>query len=204
MEELKQEQFQMSESLRLKKIINETINGFLLKESNTHQEYYRAVTEFKGNNVIFQPKGFYEAFDDEGNLEFHTDDVYLKSNIPEISASKTVGGALLGVWSMLNHHGELKDGTKLYVYSIKEKPHKDLSHLKMDDFEWLKEVRYKEPVEAEYVGYFIFDGWFNDLAENFYERLTGDPWEEYGEEQIKKYNDFEKYILTINKKNLKK
>ena len=182
----------------IKKIIKEYIN-----EYSSHQEYYRAVTEFKTNSVIFKPKGYYESFDDDGNPEFLVDDIYLTSNIPEVSASKTVGGALLGVWSMLHHHGNLNKNNKIYIYSIKQKPDKDLSHIRSGDFEWLKEVRYKKPVEGQYVGYFIFDKNFNDSAENFYERFTSDPWDEYTEEQVEWYDEFEKYILTVSKNDLK-
>lgn len=183
---------------KIKNIIKEEIN-----EYSSHQEYYRAVTEFKTNSVIFQPKGYYESFDDDGNPEFLIDDIFIRSKIPEISASKTVGGALLGVWSMLNHHTKIKNNTKIYVYSIKEKPDKDLSHVGIDDFEYIKEVRYKKPVEGEYVGYYIFDERFNKLAENFYERFNMDPWEDYTDEQIKWYNEFERYILTVSKNDLK-
>lgn len=169
----------------------------------SENQYYRATIEFNGNDVIFEPTGYYEAFDDEGNPQFHTGDVIAKSNIPEISASKTIGGALLGVWSMLRHHGSLNKDLKIYIYSINEKPNKDLVHVGLDDFEWIKEVRYKKAVNGHYIGYFIFDDDFNKNAENFYNRITSEPWDEFTEEEIEMWEDFERFLLTANKSNLK-
>jgi hypothetical protein len=185
----------------LKKFIKATIREFL-NESQSSQAYYRAVTEFSGENVVFEPKGYYEAFDDDGNPVFHTGDVLARSKTPEISASKSIGGALLGVWSMLNHYGSLKNN-KIYLYSIHEKPDKDLSNVGMDDFEYIKEVRYKNPVRGSYIGYFVLDNEFNKSANNFYERFTGEPWDEYTEEQLEMWEDFERLLLTINKRDLK-
>ena len=182
--------------------VYETIRRILREE--TTKNYYRAITEFKGDNIIFEPEGYYESFDDDGNPEFHTDDIIARSTTPEISASKTIGGALLGVWSMLNHYGSLTGNNKIYIYSINEKPNKDLSHVRVDDFEYIQEVRYKKPVEGNYIGYFIFDNNFNKNAENFYERFTGEPWDEYTEEQVEMLEDFHRLISTLNKNDLKK
>ena len=71
----------------LKKFIKATIREFL-NENQSSQTYYRAVTEFSGENVVFEPKGYYEAFDDDGNAVFLAGDVLAKSKTPEISASK--------------------------------------------------------------------------------------------------------------------
>lgn len=187
--------------MKLINIVNETIREYLI-EQHLNQNYFRAVTEFIGDKVIFKPMGYYEAFDDEGNPEFHTGDVFASSEIPELSASKTIGGALLGVWSMLNHHDSLNEN-KIYVYSINQKPDKDLSHIRADDFEYIKEVRYKNPVKGNYIGYFIFNNEFHEKAKNFYERFTRDPWEEFTEEQIKMWEDFERYISNVSEKDLK-
>lgn len=174
-----------------------------MNEQHSNEKYYRAVIEFQGDSVIFEPKGYYESFDDEVNPEFLTGDVFAKSKTPEISASKTIGGALLGVWSMLNHYGSLNNNNKIYLYSINEKPNKDLSHIRMDDFEYIKEVRYKNPIKGNYIGYFVFDSNFNKNASNFYERFTGDPWDEYTEEQMEMWEDFERFISVVNEKDLK-
>ena len=188
--------------MKLKKIAEDILSEYL-NEQNSNQKYYRAVTEFKGDSVIFEPKGYYESFDDDGNPEFHTGDVIARSTTPEISASKTIGGALLGVWSMLNHHGSLSNNNKIYLYSINEKPNKDLSHVRYDDFEYIKEVRYKKPVKGNYIGYFVFDREFNKNSNNFYERFTGEPWDEYTEEQVEMWEDFERFLLTVGEKDLK-
>lgn len=172
-----------------------------LVEQYSNQKYYRAVTEFNGNDVIFEPKGYYEAFDDNGGPVFHTGDALAKSTTPEISASKSIGGALLGVWSMLNHHGVLKNN-KIYLYVINQTPDKDLSHVRMDDFEYIKEVRYKTPAKGFYIGYFVFDDAFNNNARNFYERFTGDPWDEFTEEQMEMWDNFERFLLTVNERDL--
>ena len=186
----------------LRQFIKTTIRDFL-NEEHSNQKYYRAVTEFKGGDVIFEPRGYYESFDDEGNPQFHVGDVIARSKTPEISASKTIGGALLGVWSMLNHHSSLNNNNKIYLYLINEKPNKDLSHVRMDDFEYIKEVRYNNPVKGNYIGYFVFDNEFNKNANNFYERLNDEPWVEYTEEQVEMWEDFERFISVISEKDLK-
>lgn len=71
-----------------------------LNESVNNQSYYRIITNFEGDSVIFEPKGYYEATDDEGNPIMHTGDVWSRSTTPEITASKIIGGAILGLWSM--------------------------------------------------------------------------------------------------------
>ena len=127
-----------------------------------------------------------------------TGDVMGRSNIPEVAASKNIGGALLGVWSMLMHYGGDKNGVKIYIYSIDETPDKDLSHIRYGDFEYLKEVRYKKAVKGNYIGYFIIDKKFNEYAENFYNRINGDPWDEFTDEEIDMYDEFEKFLEDIN------
>lgn len=80
----------------------------VLKEKSTNQKYYRVIPSYEGNVVVFEPKGYYEAFDDDCNPIFHTDDIMLKSDKPEIAASKTIGGAILGAWSMFRTKGTPK------------------------------------------------------------------------------------------------
>ena len=183
----------------LRKVINEIILEFFNEKNNTH--FYRAIPEFIGKSVTFEPKGYYEATDDEGNPITVAGDVWAKSNIPELAASKTVGGAILGLWSMGNHHG-LKIN-KCFIYQINEKPQKDLSHLRRDDFEYIKEVRYLKPVKGKYVGNFIYNQQFNNNAVNFYNRLTDNPWDEYTDIDVERWEDFENLILTLNKSDLK-
>lgn len=163
--------------------------------------YYRAVREYKGEKVIFEPKGYYEATDEQGNIVYHTGDVIAKSNVPEIAASKTVGGAVLGLWSMLKHHSGV-EGEKAHVYQISDEPNKDLSGWSSEDFPWLKEVRYSKPVEGIYVGRFGYDDEFNRDAENFYNRLNSEPWDDGDTYDEELFNDFENQILTMGKTNL--
>jgi len=173
----------------------------LLKEASS-QSFYRAVTTKDSDTVLFEPKGYYEAIDDNGNPITTRGDVLSRSNVPEVAASKTVGGAVLGAWSMLRHHGKLSSNTKIYIYKINQTPDKDLSHIHRDDFEWLQEVRYKTAVEGSYVGLFVYNKVFNDDAENFYNRLVDDdPWSEI-EIDIDKWEDFEHMILTMKESDL--
>lgn len=171
-----------------------------VNENTNKQSYYRIITNFEGSSIVFEPKGYYEATDDEGNPIMHTGDVWSRSNTPEISASKTVGGAVLGLWSMGYSQGfNIEAG---YIYEINEKPQKDLSNLRIDDFEWLKEVRYVKPVKGIYVGKFIYTEQFDMSAINFYNRLTQDPNDEDDEIDVEDWDAFEKYILTIDKNEL--
>lgn len=165
---------------------------------------FRAVNEYLGNTVVFEPKGYYERFDDDGNPEFHSGDVFARSDTPELAASKIVGGAILGLWSMFNNNGLIKDNAKIFIYEIKEKPQKDLSRVRIDDFEYLKEVRYNKPVIGHYVGYFVFDKKFNEAAEIFYRRFDLDPWEEFSDEESEIWDYFVNFIKTVKKNNLKK
>jgi len=169
-----------------------------MKGSN--KSYYRALSKFKGNNVVFKPKGYHEATDEDGNPIMHTGDVWARSEKPEIAASKIIGGAILGLWSMGNNVGKLIDNA--YVYEIKESPQKDLSHIRRDDFEWLKEVRYTKPVKGKFVGKFSYSEQFDKSAMNFYDRLNEDPWDD-SDVDIEDWDKFEKFILSMGKNDLK-
>ena len=164
-----------------------------------NKNYYRAVTEDLGLQTTFVPQNRYEAFDNEGNpITRGASDVFMLSDKLEISASKSVGGAILGLWSMYNSNGINPVGKKVYVYAISKKPYKDLSGVRMADFEYLKEVRYDRPISAKRVGYFEYDQKFNEDALNFYGRISDDdPYSEM-EYDIDAWEDFEQYILTLN------
>lgn len=184
----------------LRKFTKTTIREFL-NEQNSNQKYYRAIPNYEGIDVVFEPKGYYEAFDDDGNPMFHTGDIMLKSDKPEIAASKTVGGSVLGAWSMFRTKGTKQN--VVYIYEIHITPYKDLSNVSIDDFYWLKEVRYNIPVNGKYVGQFIYDKNFNDNAENFYNRFS-DDYLDIENVDTEKWEEFEKYILTMNEHQLKK
>lgn len=184
----------------LRKSIKTVIQEFLT-EQKSEQNYYRAIPNYEGVDVVFEPKGYYEAFDDEGNPIFHSGDVMLISDKPEIAASKTVGGSVLGAWSMFRTKGVKQN--VVYIYEINAEPYKDLSNVKIDDFYWLKEVRYNVPVNGKYVGKFIFDKQFNDSAENFYNRFS-DDYLDFENVDTEMWEDFENYILSMGKNQLKK
>ena len=97
----------MEQDKKLRNFIKNTIRE-ILNEQNSTQKYYRAIPKYEGDEVVFEPKGYYEAFDDEGYPMFHTGDIMLKSNKPETAASKTVGGAVLGAWSMFRYKGAIE------------------------------------------------------------------------------------------------
>jgi len=184
----------------LREFIKTTIREFL-NEQKYNQKYYRAIPNYEGVDVVFEPKGYYEAFDDDGNPIFHTGDIMLKSDKPEIAASKNVGGAVLGAWSMFRTKGTKEK--VVYIYEIQDKPYKDLSNVRIDDFEYLKEVRYNVPVKGIYVGKFIYDENFNDSAENFYNRFS-DDYLDVENVDTEKWDEFVNYILTMNHTELKK
>jgi hypothetical protein len=179
-----------------------------IKYSNggeTNVKYYRATSEDMGNQTVFTPINRYEAFDDEGSpLTRGASDVFMLSDKPEISASKTIGGAILGLWSMFNHNGINPVGKKIYIYEIMDRPRKDLSHVRMADFEYLKEVRYDKPVNGVRAGYFVLDAEFNNNALNFYGRLNDDDTYSATQYDEDAWDKFEKYILTLNSNNIVK
>lgn len=161
----------------------------ILHENEVNQVYYRAIYEFKGNNLTFEPNSFHEATDDDGNLIYKTGNVVMMSNVPEISASKSIGGAVLGLWSMLHQFGKPK--TKAYLYKINNIPYKDLSNNRSLDFEYLKEVRFNKPVNGEYIGEFNYSEEFNDGADLLYTYLSDDePWNELNEFEMETLHKF--------------
>jgi len=168
------------------------------------QGYYRAVIKNIGETVIFNPAGYYEDITDDG-IPITIGNVFKRSSTKELSGSKTVGGAVVGVWSMLNSHGQINPGTKIYIYKIFEKPYKDLSKLSMADFEYTKEVRWKKNVEGIYIGSFSYDEKFIDDAINFYNRLEPDPYDEdfLSPEKEKQWDDFYEMISNMNENDLK-
>lgn len=183
----------------LRETIKTTIKSYL--NENSDQKYYRAIPNDEGLYVLFEPKGYYEAFDDDGYPIFMTGDVMAVNNKPEIAASKTIGGAVLGAWSMFRHLGSEKN--VVYIYEINKKPYKDLSNVRLDDFSYLKEVRYNVPVNGKYIGKFIYDKQFNDSGENFYNRFS-DDYLDVEDVDIEKWEEFENFILTMGKDQLKK
>ena len=94
-----------------------SVNEDIKKKSN--KTYYRAVENNAGKTVKFKPQGFYEAIDDEGNPVIKYDTHWI-SDKPEVAASHSVGGAVLGLYSMFRQHG--KSPNIFYIYGINEEP----------------------------------------------------------------------------------
>ena len=127
----------------------EDFNDMDEQELPSQEKYYRAVEKYMGETIEFEPEGFYEAIDDEGNPIWKYDTFWV-SDKPEIAASKSVGGALMGLYSMFMQHK--KNPEVFYVYEINEKPDVDISHWEIGDFTHLKEVRFRRVVQGHYVG----------------------------------------------------
>ncbi len=160
--------------------VNEYINYYVNENinenddmNNNGEKYYRAVDKYLGKYAKFKPNGYYEAIDDNNNPIFKYDSFW-ESEIPEIAASKLIGGAIMGLYSMYLENK--KTPKTFYIYEINEKPDIDISHWNMGDFAYLKEVRYRRPVSGRYVGKFIFDDDTIKRFEVFYEINNIDGW----------------------------
>lgn len=167
-----------------------------LTEKDENQIYYRASYEDLGNELIIEPTGYHEATDDDGNLIYKTGDEVMRSNIAEISASKYVGGAVLGLWSMLHQYGKQKKIA--YIYTISDTPYKDLSNNRSLDFEYLKEVRFNKPVYTKKVGIYKYTEEFNNGADLLYTYLSSEPWDELSEFQMEKLKEFIDNLNNVN------
>src|SRR5690606_15692508 len=135
---------------------------------------YRAVENNAGKTVKFKPQGFYEAIDDEGNPVIKYDTHWI-SDKPEVAASHSVGGAVLGLYSMFRQHG--KSPNIFYIYGINEEPDVDISHWDMGDFALLQEVRYRRPVRGKYVGKVTITDELKEKLNAYYEMISGDEYD---------------------------
>jgi hypothetical protein len=128
----------------------------------------------------FIPKGFYEKANAEGNPVFHNYDynMHMESDTPELAASKTIGGALLGAWSMKwaaqRHYGDDAKIDRVFVYKLFGNPSIDISHWNSYDFPWLQEVRFREPVKGEYLGVYNYTTEDFDKFSMFYDTISMD------------------------------
>lgn len=136
--------------------------------------YYRAIANNAGKTVKFKPYGYYEAIDDEGN-PIYKYGAYWTSDKPEVAASHTVGGAVLGLFSMLKQHD--KTSNIFFIYAINEEPDIDISHWDMGDFALLQEVRYRRPVRGEYIGKVIINSYMREKLNAYYEMIGGDEYD---------------------------
>lgn len=181
-----------------------------LIEINSGKKYYRAVKDYSGKQTIFEPKGYYEEINNDGNPIFHYGE-HTVSNTKEISASKYIGGAVLGAFSMLR--GKINT---VFIYKLNETPEKDISHWTHDDFAYLEEVRFRKSINGIYIGKVRYTTEMKELFNSFYEIISlydGATENDYTEEMLdfkKKYlfddnnnyqeppnNKFFKYLKTI-------
>ena len=164
------------------KIINEEIQSM-------HFPYYRATDEFLGEKVLFEPKGYYEGIDDRGDPIYKYDTFWV-SDTPEVAASKYVGGAVLGASSMFRVGEKLTPNSILYIYGINQKPDVDISHWRLQDFEYLEEVRYRTPVDGIYLGKVILRTDMVKIIDSFYELMSFDEYQyEIPEEDSEEYKE---------------
>ena len=154
-----------------------------LKEIISVNSYYRAVGEYHGDNIKFKPEGYYEDIDDSNSPVYFFGD-HKESDIKETAASKYIGGAVLGAFSM----NAEQDNGPYFIYEINETPTKDISNWSGHDFEYLQEVRYRHDVEGKYIGKIILDLKIQLIFREFYrlKSQTEDSWEDFDEN---KYTD---------------
>ena len=112
--------------------------------------YYRATLKYLGKVVIFKPNGYYEEIDDDGRPSYMNDTLLHRSNIRELCASKYIGGAVLGLYSMMRYNN-INNNDTIAIYEINEKPDKDISNWSVEDFEYIKEVRYRKDVKGTFL-----------------------------------------------------
>ena len=170
-----------------------------IKENVNTEKYYRAVEKNMGKTVEFEPEGFYEAIDDDGNPIWKYDTFWV-SETPEVAASKSVGGAVMGLYSMFMQHG--KNPQVFYIYEINEKPDVDISHWDMGDFAHLKEVRYRRPVQGTYKGKVTITDDLKQRLRAFYEITGLDAYDEPDEEYADIFQDTDYDGLLGGIKNL--
>ena len=169
-----------------------------MNENTDNKKYYRAVEKNMGKTIEFEPNGYYEAIGDNG-YPIMKYDTFWTSRTKETAASKTVGGAILGLYSMFINHG--KDPKTFYVYEINEKPDVDISHWSYGDFAYLEEVRYRRPVKGTYKGKVDISDDMKKRFQAYYEMINSEPYDEPDEEtsQIFKDTDYDQYIGGIKK-----
>lgn len=193
------------------------IKNFKIFE-NQQPKYYRAESSFLGNEFTFEIKkgDYYEKIgEDDEPIMFYGE--WKISKTKEICASKIIGGAVLGAFSM-RHEDEY------YIYEINQIPDKDISHWMGADFKFIEEVRYRQDVTAKFIGKVELSSYQLELFEALYDTFAAamledeEEWErindEYGdllediddkvEMELKKINNSlainEKYEMNIDLK----
>jgi hypothetical protein len=175
------------------------MNNLILNKINeeiSSNKYYRAIEKNMGKTIEFEPEGYYEAIDDEGNPVFKYDTFWV-SDVPEVAASKSIGGAVMGLYSMFMQHR--KNPTVFYVYEINEKPDVDISHWDMGDFALLQEVRYRRAVQGTYKGKVTITDDMKKRLNAFYEITGLDAYDEPDKEsaEIVQDTDYDQYLAGV-------
>jgi len=165
---------------------------------NFSENYYRATNNFLGKETIFIPKDFYEAIDKNDNPIYKYDTFWM-SNIPEICASKYIGGAVLGCLSMLININ-VNNINSINIYKIEEIPDKDISHWNIGDFRYIKEVRYRRPVNGYFVGEINLTNEQLELIKLYYEYISADEYDQ--KYDLLENNKFQEMLNNIKIKPL--
>lgn len=174
-------------------IFNVFVKKFTKKHTNINEaqktirgKYYRVVDEFGGNEIEFQPEGNYEAVDNEGNPIIKYD-TYMRSDVGEVAASKSIGGAVMGLYSMMVSHGQKPN--MFYVYEINDAPDVDISHWTSGDFGYLQEVRFRKPVKGTYRGKIQITDDVKKRLNAYYEIMNLEPYDEPDKESEEVFQD---------------
>jgi hypothetical protein len=135
-----------------------------IKLFENFSRYYRASDVFLGEEVVFKPENFYEevGYNNEPSYNYGSFSI---SEIPEVCASKYIGGSVLGSFSML------KNENNFYIYTINEAPSVDISHWNIGDFEYLEEVRYRKEVIGKFIGKITLSDYQYNIMKLYYEYL---------------------------------
>lgn len=150
------------------RLTNESIKLRNILFEGKINKFYRALTEYIGDTVLFKPHGYYEAVDKKNNPvkpKYGLIGDFEESKIPETAASKYIGGCVLGSFSMNN-------SKNYYIYEINQVPDIDISHWSEGDFEYIEEVRYRKNVPANYIGKVQLNTFQFDALFNYYELLN--------------------------------
>jgi len=186
----------MYEDLEYNHVVGDATEDKYMLTENEGEKYYRAVEKNMGKTIEFEPEGFYEAIDDDGNPIYQYD-TFWESDIAEVAASKTIGGAVMGLYSMFRTNG--RNPETFYIYMINEKPDVDISHWDMGDFYHLKEVRYRRAVQGKYIGKLIITDDMKTKLNAFYNMNSLEAYDEPDDEtyEIVKNTDYDQYIDNV-------
>ena len=162
--------------------------------------YYRSSPEFLGETVEFEPNGYYEEIDNDDDPIFLYGE-HSESGVPEVCASKYIGGCVLGNFSMTRSN-------LYFIYEICEKPDRDISHWDDQDFGFLEEVRYRRNVTGKYKGKVILSKYQKDTLTVFYilktySELDEEPPDEFFEKNKEILDKLDDDELTNELKRIK-